>query len=345
MSDELVQRISLSFPTEKWSSLRTLVAVSGGPDSVALLRLLASAAPQSPNFLKQNLLVGHVNHHLRGVESQKDAKFVAGLSAELGLAFHETESFNKSPGRHNLLDASEESLRNFRYDKLLEMANVLGARYLVTGHNFDDQVETILFRIFRGTGISGLAGIPRLRLASDSVTIVRPMLDIKRSEIESYLDSIGQIYRTDQSNKESKYARNYLRNELLPKIKTRFGDASTDSIARLGSQAAEVDSYLDRQATVLMRAVMVRDPDNVTIDCQKLDCSELVLLRQFVVRIWKLQSWPLQAMSFSWLEKISREMLAASQPENQTKTASVQNLPNSIRFQIQDRFATFVQTK
>ena len=121
---------------------------------------------------------------------------------------------------------SEESLRNARYDRLVEMAGQHGCRYLVTGHHLDDQIETVLFRIFRGTGIAGLQGIPERRVVNEALTIVRPLLSVRSEELKVYLQSIGQDFCVDPTNAESTFTRNFLRNEILPSLEQRFGDVA-----------------------------------------------------------------------------------------------------------------------
>ncbi len=302
-----------------------MVAVSGGPDSIALLRAMLSIGSRTTNFHKQNLLVGHVNHQLRGSDSDDDAQFVKTICADLDVTFLEPGSIEKQAAPELSKPPSEETLRNFRYDRLLELATQAGARYLITGHNFDDQVETILFRIFRGTGISGLAGIPRIRLGNDSVTIVRPMLNIRRQEIEAYLKQINQDFRVDATNAQSDYARNFLRNELLPLVKTRFGEKTLDSIGRLGVQAMEIDTYLNQAIAPLQKSIIRQTQESIEIDRDQLRNIEPVLLRQFIVQIWKAQGWPRQAMAYRWLERICDEIMSGT-------LDTVLNLPNSVRF-------------
>ena len=141
---ELEQKVDLAFRCADWTPFKTLVAVSGGPDSVAVLRALLANAESVSTAAKKSLIIAHVNHGIRGPESDRDAQFVANLAAELNLSFIE-----RSPETNQTSGQSEEDLRNFRYEQLQAMANQCGARYLVMGHNLDDQVETILFRFLR----------------------------------------------------------------------------------------------------------------------------------------------------------------------------------------------------
>jgi tRNA(Ile)-lysidine synthase len=317
---ELEQKVDLAFPCADWTPFKTLVAVSGGPDSVAVLRALLSNAESVSTTAKESLIIAHVNHGLRGSESDRDAQFVANLAAELNLPF-----IDRSPESNQISGQSEEDLRNFRYQRLQAMANQSGARYLVMGHNLDDQAETILFRFLRGTGIGGLAGIPSKRLASDALTIVRPLLSVSRFEITQYLNEIGQKTQEDKSNLDSNYTRNFLRNELIPVLKDRFGISVTESITRLGNQAREMDGFLIENSQQLDKIIEQDSSNQVVIRSELLKNESDLLVRTWLRELWIRKKWPRQAMSSSWWSKIS-QALSASQNQ-------VLNLPCNIRFE------------
>ncbi len=322
---ELESQLESSFPVSNWAHVRTLVAVSGGPDSVALLRAMTSNLDRFDSTLRSNLSVGHVNHQIRGIESDSDAEFVRDLAKSLKLNFVDSKpKFLDIKNGH-----SEESLRDFRYAELMKLTSSTAGRYLVTGHNRDDQVETILFRILRGTGISGLKGIPAKRLANESTTIVRPLLEISREQIETYLHEIGQPFRHDSSNADTKYSRNYLRHSLIPELKSRFGESISQSLLRLGEQAAENEAFLDLQSSDLDAAILESSPLRLTLHCPDLSCHSSVIIRHWLNRIWIRQRWPRQAITAEWLRRLSS---AIKSDEN-----SVLNLPNQIRFEKNDR--------
>lgn len=281
---------------------------------------MVAIAQFSNQWKAGNLMVAHVNHAVRGAESEDDGRFVGELAAKLGLEFHQSEAVPSTE-----FDHSEESLRNLRYDRLIQLAQTTGSRYIVTGHNLDDQVETILFRIFRGTGISGLAGIPPRRLASQSVTIVRPLLEVTRQSIENYLREIDQPFRFDSSNTDSKYARNYLRNGLIPELKARFGESVADSILRLGKQAQEFDCFLLTQSNGLADALTTQSASRVIVDCRKIQLCDPLVIRRWIVQIWVKQEWPRQAMTFQWWQTIGQSL--------QSEADVVLNLPCSIRLE------------
>ncbi len=213
---EILNSVNQILPTDKWLGFPLIVAVSGGPDSVALLRILLQIKSLQQRA-DSPLIVAHFNHGLRGAEADADELFVRQLALEHHLEFRCER--NKAP----LPTDSEESLREKRYQFLTQIAQESGARYIATGHTLDDQVETILFRIIRGTGIGGLAGVRPIRVVAQTISIVRPLLSMTREAIEAYLTVLGQDYRNDLSNTNTRYSRNYLRHEILPLIRQRFG--------------------------------------------------------------------------------------------------------------------------
>ena len=320
----LVKSIENQFDYQSWKGIKTIVAVSGGPDSVALLRGLLSIAERHGDKEPKNLIVAHVDHGLRGAESAGDAEFVKSLATGLGLKYVLANSIQPKSE-----SASEECLRNFRYDNLLESAMTLGARYIATGHNQDDQIETILFRILRGTGISGLSGIPAVRLGNDAVSIVRPLLQTTRSTIEAFLGEIGQDFRIDSSNQSLDYQRNFIRNQLLPLIEERFGSSVESSLLRLSHQASQANEFIESQTKPLADAVVSNSATTVQLDCALLRSHPQILVRQFLVGIWIKQNWPRQAMGFEWWKKLCTE-ITSTHPSKQAKR--VFNLPGEIRF-------------
>lgn len=194
---------------------RPLVLVSGGPDSVALLRSLVALGGE-PAVL-------HVDHGLRGEESRADADFVRSLCAGLGVRC-EVEELDLEAGP-NL----QERAREERYRLAREAAGRLGFEVVATGHTADDVAETALLNLARGAGLRGLASIPPVRGA-----FVRPLLDRTRFEILGYLADLDQPYRTDPTNLTTKYARNRVRLEVLPVLENLYPGAAAN-IARAAS--------------------------------------------------------------------------------------------------------------
>ena len=188
----------------RWCGSGILLAVSGGADSVAMLRCFAAflALPEVySNRLEisdtQPVHVAHVNHALRGDESDADALFVRELAATFHLPYHE---IRLTAGMFDTDDSGsfEAAARRLRYDFLRKTAEKHALRYVATAHHANDRIETVLHRIIRGTGIAGLAGIPEFRQLGGAVTIVRPMLSFSRQQILEYLQENKRLIEREE---------------------------------------------------------------------------------------------------------------------------------------------------
>lgn len=237
------------------SAHRLVVATSGGPDSVALLRGLSELAAASAADL--TLHVAHLDHGVRDVEGRQDAEFVRALAESLGLPAT-IESLE--PGE--LVDTEglgfEAIARRERYAFLDRVASSVGATHVLTGHTRDDQVETLLMRLVRGTGIRGLRGILRERTLGPGsrVKLLRPLLDVSRAQVLDYLQARGQAYRVDATNLGERALRNRIRLRVLPLMEQVTGRDPGPAMARLADHAAALwdvaekhaDSWLDRHS-------------------------------------------------------------------------------------------------
>ena len=241
-----VQRFDLLSPGD-----RVLVALSGGPDSVALLHILHELSGE----FGLELEVAHLHHGMRGAEAREDARFAAKLSEKLEVPFHLKEislpQMKLAAGKGNL----EALGRAERYRFFAEVARERKIQKVATAHTLDDQAETVLMWFLRGTGLKGLGGMAPMhqckvatRGSADILTVVRPLLDVSKTEILQYLKEKGFDYRIDRSNQDADLLRNWLRLDLLPKIQRRF-DAHVP--ARLVQQAEifrDEDTLLDSLA-------------------------------------------------------------------------------------------------
>ena len=194
-------------------SCKILVAVSGGLDSMVLLDLLIKAELK----LKSRLVVAHFNHQLRGVESDADAVFVEETARSYGLPF-ELGSENVSLKAKELSGGIESAAREFRHSFFVSLSSRLGCQTVVLGHHSDDQVETFFIRLFRGAGSRGLAGMSVLSSShlDSEIKLVRPLLELRRAEIEAYAQELGIDHREDESNNNTRFLRNKIRHNLLP---------------------------------------------------------------------------------------------------------------------------------
>lgn len=188
-----------------------VVAVSGGSDSTALVHGMAALGRD----MRWSLHVAHFNHGLRR-DAAEDAAFVAAMSQTLGLERHEGSADVLACSQRDGVSV-EEAARRLRYEFLTRVAGEVGATAIATGHTLDDQAETVLLRLLRGSGLDGLAGIPPVR-QSDGIRIVRPLLELSRTEILAYLNAIGARWREDSTNWDREILRNHIRLVLLPAL-------------------------------------------------------------------------------------------------------------------------------
>ena len=219
-----------------------VVAVSGGPDSVALLRALVELAQKD---FAATLLVAHLNHGLRGPAADADQRFVEDLARHLDLECQTSRADVPAEAAARGIGI-EEAARDARRRFLIEVARKHRVRKVALAHQADDRVETVLFRILRGTGVEGLAALaPRVPLApEEGIEIIRPLIRVTRSDCLAYLAAIGQEYREDETNRSDAHTRNRLRNELLPLLAASFNERVDEAILRLSDQAAEAGEVL-----------------------------------------------------------------------------------------------------
>jgi tRNA(Ile)-lysidine synthase len=219
------------------SGARVAVALSGGADSVALALWLRESAARAKGAWTVAGLV-HVNHGLRGEESDADEAFCRAFAARLALPIdvvHVDVRARARAARQSL----EAAARAARYEAFAAAAERLGATLIATGHTRDDQAETVLLRLLRGAGVRGLSGIRERRGA-----IVRPLLNWSRDDVQLFLAERGESFRHDSSNDDVSIARNRIRHELLPVI-DRLAPGGRAALARFAEQAADLDAFLD----------------------------------------------------------------------------------------------------
>jgi tRNA(Ile)-lysidine synthase len=235
---------------------RVLVALSGGPDSVALLHVLRTLEARGELVVAA---AAHFNHQLRGAEADADETFCRDLAAGTGVPFlagrADVAARARETGR-----SLEDAARQARYEFLNEAADSAGAAAIAVGHSLDDQAETFLLRLIRGAGPAGLAGIrPR------AGRVVRPLLDISRAELRQYAAEHGLGCRDDSSNADVRIPRNRVRLELLPQL-SQFSPAIAATLAREAALAREDEEFLDRLAIESAASIVLVESGNVTVD-------------------------------------------------------------------------------
>jgi tRNA(Ile)-lysidine synthase len=249
----------------------------------------------------------HFHHRLRD-EADEDLRFVETLCAELQIPLQcgAADAAEYAAGNG---EGVEEAARRLRYAFLADAAGWFGGRFVATAHTADDQAETILHRILRGTGVGGLAGMPRARTLGPA-TLIRPMLGFRRTEALMYLSDLGQTYRDDASNFDCRFTRNRLRHELMPLLARQFNPRVEEALLRLGRLAGEVQQVVAEQVeTLLERAAAFPSGEQAILDRRGLLGQPRHLLRELLIRIWRRQGWPRQAMGGAQWEQLADLLL------------------------------------
>jgi tRNA(Ile)-lysidine synthase len=296
--------ITLNLPAACDPSLPALLAISGGRDSVALLHLLLEAGIT-------NLVLCHLNHGLRGRESDGDAAFVRRLAKKHGLKCEvEAEDVTALAGKRRI--STETAAREARHAFLLRMAEKHDTWVVFVAHHAEDQAETILANLCRGSGVAGLAGMRLLQRLDSGLHLVRPLLEVRRSEIDAFLKSKRIKFREDSSNSSLKHRRNRLRHEVLPLLNDVFARDVTALITRLGVLADRDDDCLQGQAVAHLSA-----PGSLQADRSLLVTKELLALHPAVlsrvIALWLREVWGLQGIENDDIEA-TIDMLAPGGP-------------------------------
>jgi tRNA(Ile)-lysidine synthase len=274
-----------------------IVAVSGGPDSVALLRALLHAHGG------YRLIGAHVNHQLRGAESDADEAFVLDLCMKLSVECRCRRVDVRAAAQGANLEGTA---RQLRYDWLTRLALESGAHRVATGHTADDQAETVLHRLLRGAGLRGLRGIAPSRELIAGVTLVRPLLKVTRAEVMSFLADLRQDYRQDSSNLDLALTRNRIRHSLLPLLAADYNPEIAVHLVRLAEQAEEAYAveaalaHAAREAAELARAGSL-----LVFDTRPLGSLARGRLREMFRLVWEREGWPMGAMDFDAWDRVA----------------------------------------
>ncbi|MGD9631976.1 MAG: tRNA lysidine(34) synthetase TilS [Pirellulales bacterium] len=300
--DNLESALADAWPTECWREVNVLLAVSGGADSVALLR--AAMAAKEAAGGAGSLAVAHFDHRIRA-ESAADSAWLAKLCGELDVPLEIGAADVLSAARRQG-DGLEAAARQLRYDFLRQTAEKLGARFVAVAHTRDDQVETVLHRILRGTGVTGLRGMSKARPLSASVTVIRPLLQVGRGQVLDYLRRIGQDFRTDTSNADEQFTRNRLRLRLLPLLRAEFNPDVEMAILRLCEQADDVQQVIHAAAGELVETAFSIALGRIECDAGLLREQPLHLVREACKLAWEQAGLPLQAMGFAEWQQLAK---------------------------------------
>ncbi len=291
--------------------MRWVVGVSGGPDSIVLLHALRAFSEQ--HELGWRLHVAHLHHGLRGAEADEDARFVEETARCLALPF-----FGEHIDVRQIVatrgGSTEEVARRHRYAFLERVALKTGSDFVAVAHHADDDAETILHRICRGTGIRGLAGMRPLRplQAGSRVTLVRPLLNERRATIYEICRERDFQTRADSSNDGTQFTRGRIRNVILPMIREHLNPNVTEALLRLGEQARWLETYLRDAAARTFESLVVSDqPNRIVLNAPALLSKQRIIQAEVVRRAVSLLPGGEQDLSFTHVDAVLR--LAASE--------------------------------
>lgn len=246
-----------------------IAAISGGPDSVFLLHMLKK--------LPLNIIIAHVNHHLRGKDSQKDSDFVANLSQPHTFALKNADITKISK---TLKRGLEETGRIVRYKFFNDLAKKHEATYILTAHHADDNLETILLNLTRGASLKGLAG---MKIADQK--LLRPLLEVSKEQIIRYLKLNKIAYRTDATNKKTVHSRNFIRHKVIPELK-KLNPSLTETVAKNSAILRKTADYIqEKSEKYLKKILMTTDTDSESVTLNAKDFRNLPdVLKQNVMR-------------------------------------------------------------
>ena len=270
---------------------RVGVAVSGGADSVFLLEALRELAPR----WNLQLSVIHIDHGIRGAASRADADFVQNLAARYSLPFHLHKA--DVPAIHDNL---EQAARRVRQAFFAELLSTRAVDRIATGHTRSDQAETVLYRILRGSGLAGLSGI--IPVTEDG--IIRPLLELDRSEIECWLRNRNIAWRDDETNQDRSYARNRLRHEILPLLRDSFNPHLDETLAHMATLAQDEEAYW---ASELARHPFSSEATRYLpqiLSTSELGCQPAALARRIIRRAIQLAKGDLRQIDFAHVERV-----------------------------------------
>jgi tRNA(Ile)-lysidine synthase len=307
---------------------RLLVAVSGGPDSVCLLHLLLKLREE----LDLSLHVAHLDHQLRGAESAADARYVAELTRTLDLPATIERRDVKSYQAEKRLSL-EEAAREVRYDFLAQVARKVGVSRLATGHTRDDNIETILMHLIRGSGTNGLRGLEPLTgypTPEGKLSVVRPLLDVSREETADYCQEHNLMPRLDSSNLSLSPLRNRLRLKLLPQLKS-YNPAIADALLRTSRIAADDIAFIEQAAGNIWPEVARTEAGTLILDKARFLELPPALKRQTLRIVLEKLSGNPQDIEARHIEGM---MAALDKPAGRSL-----NLPSGLKFVIEyDRY-------
>ncbi len=317
---DILQAIEIAWPADRYRDCGVWVGCSGGADSVALALALAELHRGGSGFIG----LVHVNHALRGAESDADEECVKELSERLAVRFHSVRLAGNS--------ADEASLRSQREAAFSGLAHASGARYVAVAHTADDNAETVLHQLFRGTGPAGLAGMQVFRPLGQDVVLARPLLQVRRHQLRQGLQQRGVSWREDASNDDTRYARNWIRHELLPLVESRYSGATARIAATANAQRDWLES-IERQAADWLASKRLSGDGSLILQgevFQQGDAADMCIVIDALRQLWRANAWPRGSMSALHWHRLAAT-IAGTQTERYTLPGEIDVVANGKR--------------
>ncbi|NNG00498.1 MAG: tRNA lysidine(34) synthetase TilS [Desulfobacteraceae bacterium] len=275
---------------------RILIGVSGGMDSVSLLHALLALSPAYGRVIG----VYHLNHGLRGKESQRDADFVARLTDPLPVRFHLDESDVKSYRQHAGLSL-EEAARRIRYQQMEITAETYGYTKIATAHHADDNAELMLMNLIRGSGSLGLSGIPPVR----NGMIVRPLIKLRRAEIAKFIHAANLPFVSDSSNTDLRFSRNKIRHKLLPFLRDEFNPNISATLNRVSGIIGLEEKWIEETISPVFSNLVLRQHKNIIdLDLKELINAHPAVRRRVIRRAIKAVKGDLRRITLAHIDDV-----------------------------------------
>lgn len=258
---------------------KVVIGVSGGPDSMTLLNILNNLKEK----LNINLYVAHINHMIRK-EADEETEYVKDFCAKINVEFFAKKVKVEEEAKKQKI-GTEEAGRNIRYEFFEEVAKKVGANKIATAHNSNDNAETVLMNIIRGTSVSGLKGIDKVRDGK----FIRPIIECSRDEIEEYCKEQNLNPKYDKTNDENIYTRNKIRNMLIPFLKKEFNPNIVDGINRLSQIATEEEQFINKTVEKEYERLKIgadnREENQVILDLKEFNKLDYVIKAKLILYI------------------------------------------------------------
>ena len=281
------------------NTYKIVAAVSGGIDSTVLLDILYQISKK----IGFTLSIAHFNHKLRGEASEKDEDFVRSLAKHYGLEFYYSSGKVKEYSQKNALSI-ETAARTLRYNFFEKTTRTIKADLIATAHTSDDNIETFFINLFRGSGLTGLSGIPKVRQLIKNVRIFRPLISFQKNELINYSKVRNLVWREDESNDWVEYTRNKVRHKLIPFIENEFNPSFKEQLNRVTKFLQGADEFIDTFIDDYYQSIVdVSEENKVILKIAKLNTFNEYLQGEIISQMLK-RNFELHQINFLQIDRI-----------------------------------------